>query len=52
METHYITFHKWIPERRTIRLEFVISNCSREEARTIAKKEVARLLGYQFLGVN
>ena len=50
METHYISFRKWQPRRRTIRVEFAIANCSRQEARMIAEKEVARLKGYRFLG--
>jgi hypothetical protein len=45
--TYFISFQK-----RMIRLEFAIPAASKQEARTIAEKEIARLRGYRYQGVN
>ena len=53
MTTHYISFHKRLGfPRRTIRVEFAIAAESRQQAKTIAKKEAGALKGYRYLGVN
>jgi hypothetical protein len=52
VNTYYIAFRKWQPKRRTIRLEFVILANTKQEARTIAEKETAKLSGYHYQGVN
>jgi hypothetical protein len=52
MTTHYIAYRKFQPRRMSIRVEFAISAETRQEARTIAKKEAAALHGYRYLGAN
>jgi hypothetical protein len=52
MTTHYIAFRKFQPRRMSIRVEFAIQTESRQEARTIARKEAAALRGYRYIGSN
>jgi hypothetical protein len=52
MTTHYIAFRKFQPRRMTIRVEFAITAETRNEARTIARKEARQLAGYRYIGAN
>ncbi|MDD5199227.1 MAG: hypothetical protein PHC88_05435 [Terrimicrobiaceae bacterium] len=49
--THYISFIGCrTVEPRSIRIEFAIPARNKQEAKTIAEREVARLQGYRYLG--
>lgn len=52
MQTHYISFRKFIDGRGAIRLEFAIRAISKQEARLIAEKEASRLDGFRYDGSN
>ena len=51
MNLHYISFSKWTPEG-PIRCQFVILRKTRQEAKTIAEKEVNDMHGYRYAGCD
>jgi hypothetical protein len=52
MNTYFVSFRKFQPKGRTIRLEIAITAATKHEARTIAEKELARPAGYRYEGIN
>jgi hypothetical protein len=49
VQTYFISYCKWQPP---ICVEFTVRATSKQEARLIAEKEMARMNGYRFLGSN